>query len=216
MPSGNTLILWNENTPADGDNAGNGDDEIRSFKTSVRAAMSMEHTWPSSSGSAGIHTLGSARIYVGDTGSAVSSGDTTGRLMLNKEDYTLWSLNGTTINHIGSQYIMECLNTDTLGGNNRQTRTAVWIGSTGVDSKASAIVTFPGSGYSGKPLVFVTGWLPTYMSAPLIPVIPNILQISARTFEVIALSASFTTAQWAASVATIHWMSIGTVATGVA
>ena len=57
-------LLWNEAAPQDTDSVGQGDDEIRSLKTSIRNGMAEEHIWPSASGgNFGVHLLGSARPY---------------------------------------------------------------------------------------------------------------------------------------------------------
>ncbi len=77
-----TTIGWNNATPSATDLGGLGDDEIRSLKSNVQGGLSAEHLWPSGGGLAGVHALGSARVFVGPT-SQVSSADTSGRLMWN-------------------------------------------------------------------------------------------------------------------------------------
>lgn len=90
----NISIGWNEASPANTDLVGQGDDEIRSFKSNVRGGLAAEHDWPSSSGNAGAHKLGSARVFVGPT-SQVSSADTSGRLM--------WNSTVSSLNYVGSE-----------------------------------------------------------------------------------------------------------------
>ena len=73
-------IAWNENQPGANDNAGQGDDIIRSTVSNLRGGLDAEHHWPNTSGLHGAHREGSARIFV-NTVSALSSADTSGRLM---------------------------------------------------------------------------------------------------------------------------------------
>src|SRR3989442_6232895 len=96
-------LLWNENAPADTDSVGQGDDEIRSIKASIRNGMAEEHIWPSASGgNLGVHLLGSARPYYGAQ-SLVSSSGSDGRLMVTSDTSRLF--------HVGSAGTMF------LGGN---------------------------------------------------------------------------------------------------
>lgn len=72
-------IGWSESAPANGDNAGLGAQEIRSLKTALSTGLAEEHIWPTSSGVAGPHKRGSARLYVGAK-SVMSSDGTDGRM----------------------------------------------------------------------------------------------------------------------------------------
>lgn len=81
-------IFWNNASPASGDVAGLGDDEIRSLKSNLQGALDAEHVFPSAGGFAGAHRAGSARISVGTT-SQLSSADTSGRLFFNSQTSTL-------------------------------------------------------------------------------------------------------------------------------
>lgn len=87
-------IGWSETSPANTDLVGQGDDAIRSLKSTIRVGVGAEHVWPTSSGNAGAHKLGSARVFVGPS-SQVSSADTTGRLMWNSTD--------STLNYVGAE-----------------------------------------------------------------------------------------------------------------
>lgn len=75
-----TTIAWSETAPANSDIAGFGASQIRSLKTALSTGLGREHVWPTSTGLAGAHAQGSARVYVGDA-STLSSGDTDGRMM---------------------------------------------------------------------------------------------------------------------------------------
>lgn len=50
MPIGGSNIGWDAGQPADTENAGLGDDRIRSLKTSVQEALDNEHNFPSGGG----------------------------------------------------------------------------------------------------------------------------------------------------------------------
>ena len=90
----NITIGWNNNTPADTDLVGQGDDAIRSLKSNLQGALDAEHFFPSAGGAAGAHRRGSARVYVGPS-SQVSSVDTDGRLMFNSSLSQLVYLDST-------------------------------------------------------------------------------------------------------------------------
>ena len=213
MPGGASLN-WNENSPADTDNAGNGDDEIRSFKTSLRTGLASEHNWPSSTGTAtGYHTFGSARPYFG-TISKVSSDGTDARLFTTSNTSEVYSLTSLGAWPIGGLYTL-------LSGNSAgvftptttdKNKISVQYGRVVTDSKISAIGTFS-SAYSGIPLMFFQcqGAGSVF---PLVANIVHLLRVSTSTFELIVLDNSFTTAGLTGG-GTVDWLSIGTVASGV-
>lgn len=82
-------INWVESTPADADGVNFGAGAIRSIQTALRTGLAQEHVWPSSTGLAGGHARGSARVFVGPL-SQVSSADTDGRLMFESTNSRLW------------------------------------------------------------------------------------------------------------------------------
>src|SRR2546430_4044287 len=86
-------IGWDESLPSDSENAGLGDDRIRSLKTSLRIGLDGEHVWPSGGGNVGVHRLGSARAFYA-VQSLVSSTGTDGRLMVASDTSRLF--------HVGS------------------------------------------------------------------------------------------------------------------
>ena len=81
-------IGWDNAAPANTDLVGQGDDQIRSFKSNVQGGLAAEHLWPSGGGLSGVHALGSARVFVGPA-SQVSSADTSGRLMFDSTNSKL-------------------------------------------------------------------------------------------------------------------------------
>lgn len=150
MPS----ILWSESSPAGGDSISEGDNAIRSLKTSVRVGLDGEHVWPSGGGDAGVHRLGSGRPHYG-LQSAVSSTGTDGRLMQTSDTSRLFGVGsgGTTL--IGGPTVL-------LGGSFPDTvpQRHYWAmefgaGSTNA-SDGSGSVVFPNSGFSGRPHVTIT------------------------------------------------------------
>src|SRR2546425_832342 len=110
-------LLWNENAPADTDSVGQGDDEIRSLKTSIRNGMAEEHIWPSASGgNFGVHLLGSARPYYGAQ-SLVSSTGTDGRLMVTSDTSRLFHVGSAGTMFLGSQRVLSA-GSAPVGGQN--------------------------------------------------------------------------------------------------
>lgn len=144
-------ITWNENSPADGDNAGQGDDAIRSLKTSVRVGLDSEHVWPSGGGDAGVHRLGSARAFVGAQ-STVSSSGTDGRLMWTSDSSRLFHVGSGGTSYVGGQNVIEGP-TQPTGG----TR-FYWAQEFGAATLVSGITTisFPHSGFSDIPTVILS------------------------------------------------------------
>lgn len=203
MPTNN--IGWDESKPANTDDLGDGDDEIRSFKTAVRTGLSAEHLWPSSSGAAGAHLLGSARVYVGAR-SAVSSDGTRGRLMLETDAYSLWGDGtGTGMVLLGSQFITT--NNTPSGASysaNNKFFNSFQFGTGNCGSSGTTLVTFGGSGYSGIPFVMVCA----AGTADLVAIVQT---VSATT----ALVTTMRLSTGALSSGNFHWMSFGTINSGI-
>jgi hypothetical protein len=144
-------VAWNENSPADGDNAGQGDDAIRSLKSSIRVGLDGEHVWPSGGGDAGVHRLGSARAYVG-TQSIVSSAGTDGRLMVTSDTSRLFHVGSAGTSYVGGQNVIEGPGQPTGG-----TR-FYWAQEVGSATLVSGTTTisFPRSGFSSTPTVILS------------------------------------------------------------
>jgi hypothetical protein len=98
----NVSIGWDQTAPADSDGAGAGAAAFRSLKSNIQGGLGAEHDWPTINGNAGAHKLGSARIHVGAS-SAVSSADTTGRMMFNSTLSQLVYLNSTASVIVGGR-----------------------------------------------------------------------------------------------------------------
>lgn len=198
MPLGGAVILWNEAKPAGSDSAGQGDDEMRSIKTSVRNALDSEHFFASSSSTAGAHRPGSARVFSGPRSELSASGDSfaAGRLMQTSDESKLYS--------VGTHPVF-------LGGPN-------------VLSIASSRVTFPqvhrwemeggigtGSGHTVE-VVFST----PFLAPPVVTVSALANQGTEREYAMLytVTASSFTASQRGddgteASNATMHWMAFG-------
>lgn len=147
---------WDNTQPADTENAGLGDDRIRSMKTSVQQALDAEHNFPSGGGAnTGYHVLGSARPYYG-LQSAVSSSGSDGRLMLTSDTSRLFGVGSGGTVLLGG---WGSLSVDTTTGITWPQR-AYWaleFGLASSDANGRLQVTFPNSGFSGVPLTQITG-----------------------------------------------------------
>ena len=95
-------FTWDQTAPADGDGAGFGAGQIRSLKTNLQVALDAEHLFPTSTGNAGAHRAGSARVFVGPS-SQISSADTTGRLMYDTTNESLVYLSSTSTVHLATR-----------------------------------------------------------------------------------------------------------------
>jgi hypothetical protein len=149
--NGASGIGWDENTPADTESAGLGDDRMRSIKSSTRQGLDDEHNWPSSGGNnVGYHRYGSARPYYGAQ-SAVSSAGTDGRLMMTSDSSRLFGVGSGGTVLLGGPGMLS------IGSGLAFPQRYHWVEEVGAGmTNASGYlqVTFPNSGYSGLPYVF--------------------------------------------------------------
>ena len=147
------VIGWNESAPDGGDSLGQGDEQIRSLKTSLRQGLDAEHVWPSGGGDAGVHRFGSARPYVGAQ-SLVSSTGTDGRLMQTSDSSSLFGVGSGGTTYLGGPTV---LSAGSWPGGSAPQR-YIWQMEFGEGKTASGAttVTIPNSGYSGAPFIIVT------------------------------------------------------------
>lgn len=104
MALGGANIVWNENVPSGTSQAGLGDDDLKSIKTSVRNALDSEHIYSSTGGAgSGAHRKGSAVAFYG-AASAVSSSDTEGRMMITSDTSRLFHVASAVTQVLGGQY----------------------------------------------------------------------------------------------------------------
>jgi hypothetical protein len=198
MPIGGSAVSWTESTPAGSESIGLGDNRIRSLKTAIREGLDNEHVWPSDGSTVavvGAHRAGSARAFH-DTQSRLSSVDTHGRLMVTSDTSRLFSLSSSTLttayNMVGAGPLSLSLDslvdgravvgTPTLP---RQ-RWSLMAGRVQTASDATFIVTFPESGFSAVPLVFLsaeTGSTADGRIAQLIRVEPSVFSGFLRNSE---------------------------------
>lgn len=159
MPLGGGNIGWDEASPPDSESAALGNERIQSIKTSVRIALDSEHVFSASGGTVGAHRRGSALPFVG-LQSNVSSADTDGRMMIASDTSRLFGVGsgGTVLLGAGPTAI----SAGTFPGGLPQR--SYWVEEFGLDSMVSStgsaswrIVSFPNSGYSGAPYVFISG-----------------------------------------------------------
>ena len=151
----NISILWNESAPADSDSASGGAADIRSLKTSLRNALAQEHLWPSSSGLAGSHALGSARAFFAAQ-SLVSSADTDGRLFVASDTSNFFHVGSAGTMFLGGQRTISA-NSTPVGG-----QRFYWATEFGRNTLPAGVgsVTFPNSGFSGSPFVVLSIFTP--------------------------------------------------------
>lgn len=102
-------VAWDENAPADTDNASAGDDAIRSLKTNISGGLGTSMYWPGTGGgsaaSAGIMKPGSGRVFYA-TESKVSAAQD-GQLMYASDTSRLWYVGTTGPLYLGGQYGIE-------------------------------------------------------------------------------------------------------------
>mgnify|MGYP001576469516 CR=1 FL=1 len=186
MPIGGSNIGWDNTTPADTENAGSGDDRIRSLKTSVQEALDNEHNFPIGGGAnTGYHRLGSGRVLASNTtrlfyvGANVAFLGGEGAVNVDGTSYDGWP--------VTSRWALE-FGTDTVNGVGR------------------VQVTFPNSGFSGVPFVFAN-----VRRAPAAADVSIVIDaVTASTF-----SAYVAVNTLAGNGETITWFSIGTRTTGL-
>jgi|SRR3990167_4378205 len=193
-------ILWNETAPADTDNAGGGDDDIRSLKTSMRHGLATEHVWPAATGAAGVHLLGSGRPYYG-VQSAVSSVGTDGRLMLTSDTSRLFAVGSGGTVLLGDTNLLS-VGTDAGIARPQRAYWAMEFGRVLVQS-AGIAVPIPNSGFSGVP--FVTASLVSTAATAPARVFVTIRALSADSFNIFTEDTTGT-----GQVAVVDWISIGT------
>lgn len=204
MPIGGSNISWDAATPAGSESVGLGDDRIRSMKTSIASALDNEHNFPGAGGAGtGYHRLGSTRPYFG-LQSAVSSGDTDGRMMIASDTSRLFGVNSAGTVLLGSG--PRSLSVGSHVGITMPQRAYVAVEFGEVTSAASSHqVTFPNSGFSGIPFVMASAHTET-LSGDKPGRFVRIIGVSASEFSAQVIS----TENGDAITAGIFWMSIGT------
>lgn len=170
MALGGASIGWNNSSPANTDQLGSGDDEIRSLRSNVQGALNSEHNFPDGGGSAiGYHLLGSARAFVGAI-STVSSAGTDGRLMVasNRSQFFHVGSDGTML--LGSRNLLqmdgfEAGATGTLS--QRHQWKVIHISSTMPSSGSELVSGIGTSAFSGRPFVWgQAGMLGAQIASP--------------------------------------------------
>jgi hypothetical protein len=166
-----SVITWANTTPAGSESLALGDDRIRSLKTSVQAALDDEHVFPSSGGTAGQHRAGSARAYFG-TQSRVSASTTSaptadGRMMLTSDTTRLFGVGSEGTAFLGGAMGLSIGSFAPLTFPQRSHLVAE-MGIASPDGASRFVVTFPNSGFSERPFIFLQSFA-TYAPGGLIP-----------------------------------------------
>jgi hypothetical protein len=197
MPIGGSNIGWDNATPADTESAGQGDDRIRSMKTSVQQALDNEHNFPAGGGAnTGYHRQGSARAYYG-TQSQVSA-TTDGRLMVTSDSSRLFAVNSNGTLFLGGQNVLSA-GSSPVGG--QRFYWATEFGQAVSDAAGLARVDIPNSGFSGVPFTVVGMRFAGNNGSTA-----QIITISATSFHIGAFNGSAASLNNAA----LDWISIGT------
>ena len=153
MPIGGSNIGWDNSSPPNSESAGLGDSRIRSLKSSVQEALDNEHNFASGGGAnTGYHRLGSARPYYG-TQSLVSSSGSDARLMLTSDTSRLFHVGSAGTSLIGGPTVLSIASYP--GTVPQRHYWAMEFGTDTTASNGSVSVTFPNSGFSGVPWVFL-------------------------------------------------------------
>lgn len=161
--NGANIGTFDLNSPPDTESMALTDDRIRSLKSTVQQVLDDEHSFPSAGGAnVGYHRLGSARAYVG-TQSQVSSSGTDGRLMVASDTSRLFGVgSGGTVMY-GGPNVISAGTTVGVSFPQRSYWAMEW-GFSETGSSGSVRITIPNSGFSGIPLVFITGRVPSVAS----------------------------------------------------
>lgn len=171
MALGGISATWDSTKPANTDQIGSGDDQIRSDKTNLQGALNSEHNFPEGGGSAiGYHLLGSARAFVGNL-SAVSSAGTQGRLMVASDRSQFFHVGSDGTMLLGDRNLLTLgawFDTTTLTQRHQwklvHFGTSTAMPSSGSDSYAG----IGSSSFSGKPFIWGTvGTLDADLASPL-------------------------------------------------
>lgn len=203
-----SVITWDNTTPAGTESIGLGDDRIRSLKSAVQTAMDDEHIFPSSGGTAGLHRLGAARAYVG-TQSRVSASTTSanagdGRLMVASDTSNLFGVGSGGTQFFGGPKVLSF--GSHLGVTFPQRKfIAVEAGVADPDANGRYVVTFPNSGFSELPVVYLQS-MQTYASGPQ-GLIPTLYERSTSDFSAVIYRDSGGTA--ATTNVQLAWIAIG-------
>lgn len=200
MPGSGIGALWNEAAPAETDVADAA--PIRSIETSLRNILAVEHNFPSATGpNFGYHLLGSCRAFV-DVESNVSSAGTDGRLMITSDTSRFFHVGSTGTMFLGGQNVISA-GSQPPGG-----QKFYWAEEFGVVGALtnSQTITFPNSGFSGVPFIFVSIW--TSVPGPANgEIYATVFSPTATTF----ITAMFQGGSFVSnSASSIFWRSIGT------
>lgn len=200
---------WDEEAPTNKSNVSDGNEHIQSIKTNLRTGLDAEHNWPSASGSGfGYHVQGSARPFYG-VQSAVSSSGSDARLMLTSDTSRLFGSGSAGTIFFGGPTVPLMGSYPGAVPQRHQ-----WVEEIGIASNfassGSTVVTFPNSGFSGLPYVFLTvvgGGASDAFKTASITTTPNAFTPTQMTVVLYDSNALLY------STGSVFWRSIGTRAT---
>lgn len=200
------VIDWSEGVPQGSDSLGQGDEVIKSLKSSIRIGLDAEHIWPSGGGDAGVHRLGSARPYYG-TQSLVSSSGTDARLMMTSDTSRLFGVGSGGTVFIGGAGVISMASFPGMAAPQR----SHWVEETGTANTSNGdtgLVSFANA-YQGVPYMQFSILTNETTSARAFSVWAD--QIGNTTFRAQVRKFVGTGDPIASGViVTVHWRSIGT------
>jgi hypothetical protein len=207
--NGASNVTWLETSPAIPELVGQGDDGLRSLKTSLQQGLNDEHLWPDGGGFVGAHRLGTARAYVG-TQSRVSTDGSDGRLMVTSDTSRLFGLTSAGTVLLGDA---TALSHGTQPWSQPQRASwAVELGQVVLDNiTAETQITIPNSGYSGIPMVQAE--IHAMVTAATALAFLSYNSITTTSFYIRMRDPLGTVAAGWPSRTSVDWMSIGTRAT---
>ena len=202
-----SVISWAEAVPAGSESIGLGDDRIRSLKTDVRTALDDEHIWPSSGGTAGLHRTGSARAYFG-TQSRVSASTTSapaadGRMMLASDTTRLFAAGSEGTALLGAGPLSLSLGSFASVTLPQRAYVVIEIGREASDGAGRFVVTFPNSGFSGVPFMYLQSGVSNFPAAGYSANL-NAVTASGFSAHIRDLDNNLTASQ-----VSLHWMAVG-------
>jgi hypothetical protein len=189
----NTTIQWNEGSPAAGDTVASGPGAINSIQSNIRTGLASEHVWPSSTGPAGAHLLGSARVFVGTT-SQVSSADTAGRLMFASDTSHLWYVgsDGTVDVTAGGPTALQSTVSGGQGGGSILSagyHMAFSLTTVAMSAGRISASNLFATAFSAPPMVFTSiatqDAAPWYNTASYVPIAPTAFGITATRYSLV-------------------------------
>lgn len=202
-----SVVSYDITTPAGSESVALGDDRIRSFKSAVQTAFADEHIMPASGGTAGLHMKGSARAFFG-TQSLVSASTTSapaadGRMMIASDTSRLFGVGSEGTVLLGAGPLSLSVGSYSSITTPYRHYLAMEMGKEASDGAGRFVVTFPNSGFSEPPYVFVESGYSNFPAAGYAANL-NAVSVSGFSATIRDLDNNLTASQ-----ASLVWLAIG-------